>query len=67
MSGDGCTITVGDFGDSGTGTGPRAAPLPDPGGARTGAIYVYRLSGSWRLANVVSLTTVLLGRTPSVT
>jgi hypothetical protein len=45
---------VGDSWDNGTGTGPRAAPLnPDPNGARTGAIYVYRLAGSWRLANMV--------------
>jgi hypothetical protein len=54
VSGDGSTIAVGDSWDNGAGTGLRAAPLsPDPGGARTGAIYVYRLAGSWRLANMV--------------
>jgi len=54
VSGDGSTIAVGDSWDNGAGTGPLAAPLkPDPNGARTGAIYVYRLAGSWRLANIV--------------
>jgi hypothetical protein len=54
VSGDGSTIAVGDTWDNGTGTGPRAAPLnPDANGARTGAVYVYRLAGSWRLANMV--------------
>jgi hypothetical protein len=54
VSGDGSTIAVGDSWDNGAGTGPRAAPLnPDPSGARTGAIYIYRLADSWRLANMV--------------
>jgi hypothetical protein len=52
LSGDGSTIAVGDARDNGLGTGPRAAPLI-AGEARTGAVYVWRLSGTWRLANVV--------------
>jgi trimeric autotransporter adhesin len=56
VSGDGATIAVGDPWDNGLGFGPRAAPL-NPGEARTGAIYVYRLKGSWRLANVVKPNT----------
>jgi hypothetical protein len=52
LSDDGGTIAVGDFRDNGYGTGPRAAPL-DPSTARTGAVYVYRLRGTWRLANMV--------------
>ncbi len=52
MSGDGGTIAVGDSLDNGLGAGPRAAPL-NAGTARTGAVYVWRLRGTWRLANVV--------------
>jgi hypothetical protein len=52
VSGDGGTIAVGDSLDNGLGTGPRAAPLTS-GAARTGAVYVWRLRGTWRLANVV--------------
>lgn len=53
VSGDGATIAVGDSWDNGFGTGPRAAPLnPDPS-RRSGAIYVYRLSTRWVLANMV--------------
>jgi hypothetical protein len=52
FSGDGKTITVGDPADNGTGFGPRAAPLVS-GTAPTGAVYVYRLSDSWKLENVV--------------
>jgi hypothetical protein len=52
VSGDGGTIAVGDPWDNGLGTGPRAAPL-NPGTARTGAVYIYRFSNSWRLVNMV--------------
>jgi len=52
MSGDGATMTVGDFTDNGKGTGPRAAPLY-AGAAMEGGVYVYRLSGTWKLANMV--------------
>jgi len=52
VSGDGSTIGVGQTTDAGYGLGPRAAPL-NPGGQMVGAVYVYRLSGSWKLANMV--------------
>jgi hypothetical protein len=52
MSGDGATLTVGDFTDNGKGTGPRAAPL-FAGANWEGGVYVYRLSGTWKLANMV--------------
>jgi hypothetical protein len=52
VSGDGGTIGVGQTTDSGFGLGPRAAPL-NPGGQMVGAVYVYRLSGTWKLANMV--------------
>jgi hypothetical protein len=52
VSGDGATIAVGDYTDSGKGTGPRAAPLL-PGAAKEGGVYVYRLTSSWKLANMV--------------
>jgi hypothetical protein len=52
VSGDGGTIGVGQTTDSGYGLGPRAAPL-NPGGQMVGAVYVYRLSNSWKLANMV--------------
>ena len=52
ISDDGSTIAVGDTADTGRGTGPRAAPLL-PGGPYAGAVYVYRLKGTWRLANMV--------------
>jgi hypothetical protein len=52
LSGDGGTIAVGDVRDNGFGTGPRAAPL-NPDTRALGAVYVYRLRGSWVLANMV--------------
>jgi hypothetical protein len=52
VSGDGQTIAVGDVGDNGKGWGPRAAPLIS-GTDQLGAVYVYRLSASWKLANMV--------------
>jgi hypothetical protein len=52
ISDDGSTIAVGDTFDTGRGTGPRAAPLL-PGGPYVGAVYVYRLKNTWRLANMV--------------
>jgi hypothetical protein len=52
FGGDGHTLAVGDTYDNGTGTGPRAAPLVS-GTAQTGAVYVYRLSDTWKLANMV--------------
>jgi hypothetical protein len=69
ISGDGGTIAVGDSLDNGLGTGPRAAPLW-PGTERTGAVYVWRLRGEWRLANMVKPNyrppddRRLFGRTP---
>jgi hypothetical protein len=52
ISDDGGTIAVGNYADNGFGTGPRAAPL-NPGDAYSGAVYVYRLRNTWRLANIV--------------
>jgi hypothetical protein len=52
MSDDGGTIAVGDYMDNGYGTGPRAAPL-NPTTTATGAVYIYRLRNTWRLANMV--------------
>jgi hypothetical protein len=52
ISGDGATMSVGDFTDDGKGTGPRAAPL-FAGANMEGGVYVYRLSGTWKLANMV--------------
>jgi len=52
VSGDGGTIGIGQTTDAGQGLGPRAAPL-NPGGQMVGAVYVYRLSDSWKLANMV--------------
>jgi hypothetical protein len=52
LSGDGGTLAVGDRRDNGFGTGPRAAPL-NPTELERGAVYVYRLRGTWRLANMV--------------
>jgi trimeric autotransporter adhesin len=52
VSGNGGTVVVGDVLDNGLGLGPRAVPL-NPGTAQTGAVYVYRLSGTWRLANII--------------
>ena len=52
ISDDGSTIAVGDSGDTGRGTGPRAAPLL-PDGSFSGAVYIYRLKDTWRLANMV--------------
>ena len=52
VSGDGTTIAIGDVSDTGQGFGPRAAPLW-VGTQQTGAVYIYRLSGTWKLANMV--------------
>jgi hypothetical protein len=52
ISDDGSTLAVGDTRDDGYGTGPRAAPL-NPGTSVSGAVYVYRLKTTWRLANMV--------------
>jgi hypothetical protein len=52
VSGDGHTMAVGHTADLGTGYGPRAAPLL-PGSVPTGAVFVYRLTDSWKLANMV--------------
>jgi hypothetical protein len=52
LSGDGHTLAVGDPYDNGTGLGPVAAPLVS-GTAQPGAVYVYRLTNAWRLANIV--------------
>jgi hypothetical protein len=52
LSGDGHTLAVADTYDNGTGSGPRAAPLVS-GSAQLGAVYVYRLTDSWKLANMV--------------
>ena len=52
VSGDGGTIAIGDSFDNGIGNGVQKPPLAR-GQAPTGAIYVYRFEGSWRLANVV--------------
>jgi hypothetical protein len=52
LSGDGHTLAVGDTFDNGTSGGPRAAPLVS-GTARNGAVYVYRLTDTWKLANMV--------------
>jgi hypothetical protein len=52
ISDDGSTIAVGDTFDTGRGTGPRAAPLL-PDGPYVGAVYVYRLKNTWRLASMV--------------
>jgi hypothetical protein len=52
ISDDGGTIAVGHYQDMGYGTGPRAAPL-NPGTSLSGAVYVYRLKTTWRLANMV--------------
>jgi hypothetical protein len=52
ISGDGLTLVVGHPEDYGKGLGPRAAPLL-AGDTATGGVYVYRLTSSWKLANVV--------------
>lgn len=52
LSGDGQTLAARDIYDNGTGYGPRAAPLVS-GTAITGAVYVYRLTNAWKLANMV--------------
>jgi hypothetical protein len=52
VSGDGGTIGVGQSTESGRGPGPRAAPL-FPDGPVVGGVYVYRLTDSWKLANMV--------------
>jgi hypothetical protein len=52
LSGDGHTLAIADVYDNGTGWGPRAAPLIS-GTETNGAVYVYRLTDQWRLANMV--------------
>jgi hypothetical protein len=52
ISGDGQAMAVGHPRDYGTGYGPRAAPLI-AGTKPTGAVYVYRLTSSWKLVNMV--------------
>jgi hypothetical protein len=52
ISGDGHTMAIGQPGDYGRGLGPRAAPLL-AGTKSTGGVYVYRLTDSWKLANMV--------------
>jgi hypothetical protein len=52
LSGDGHTMAVGHLSDNGNGLGPRAAPLI-AGTTQIGAFYVYRLTDSWKLANMV--------------
>jgi hypothetical protein len=52
LSGDGHTMVIGYPDDYGRGLGPRAAPLL-PGTSKTGAAYVYRLTDSWKLVNMV--------------
>jgi hypothetical protein len=52
ISGDGHTMAIGHTGDRGRGLGPRAAPLL-PGTTATGAGFIYRLTDSWKLENVV--------------
>jgi len=52
LSGDGQTMAVGHNSDNGRGFGPRAAPLL-AGTTQTGAVYVYRLTNSWKLVNIV--------------
>ena len=61
VSDDGSTIAVGDAMDNGYGTGPRAAPL-NPATDRSGAVYVYRLRNTWRLANMVKPNYNVSGR-----
>lgn len=52
ISGDGHTMAVGHPGDQGKGLGPRAAPLL-AGTTGTGGVFIYRLTDSWKLENVV--------------
>ena len=52
ISGDGQTMTVGHPGDQGAGLSPRAPPLI-AGSESTGAVYVYRLTNSWKLFNMI--------------
>lgn len=52
LSGDGHTLAVRDAYDNGKNWGPRAAPLLS-GTEQLGAVYVYRLTDSWKLANMV--------------
>jgi len=52
ISGDGHTMAIGYSSDWGRGLGPRAAPLLQ-GSVPTGGVYVYRLTDSWKLANMV--------------
>jgi hypothetical protein len=60
ISGDGHTMAIGYPADYGTGYGPRAAPLI-AGSKSTGGVYVYRLTDSWKLANVVKPNYVASG------
>lgn len=52
MSADGQTLLVGASNDSSVGSGPRTPPLVE-GTQETGAVYVYRLTDSWQLVNVI--------------
>jgi hypothetical protein len=52
MSADGQTLLVGANNDSSEGSGPRTPPLVE-GTQETGAVYVYRLTGSGQLVNVI--------------
>jgi hypothetical protein len=45
-------MVIGHPGDYGRGLGPRAAPLL-PGTTPSGGAYVYRLTDSWKLVNMV--------------
>jgi hypothetical protein len=52
ISGDGHTMAIGHPGDQGKGLGPRAVPLL-AGTTSTGGVFIYRLTDSWKLENVV--------------
>jgi hypothetical protein len=52
MSADAHTLMVGAANDSSEGSGPRTPPLVE-GTEETGAVYVYRLTDSWRLVSVI--------------
>ena len=52
MGADGHTLVVGAPYDSSEGSGPRTPPLV-AGTEETGAVYVYRLTDSWKLVNVI--------------
>jgi hypothetical protein len=64
VSGDGSTIAVADDADNGWGKGVRAAPLNPTDSGTGGAAYIYRLSGTWKLANMVKPNYLLLTPRP---